>query len=569
MKLVNVELRNFRSYKVGQGEEYFSFDLGDGLNLLVGPNNCGKSNLLKAIALALEDVDGSRFDRDADTPHQLQWATPVITLTFEADWSQSVEVTLLRYLEEYERSATPPRGTHAEENRVRFRVKYTKSGGRDEFFVARQAGNRHGDPDMLERCLSQFRKCIRFIYLRSGESLSNFIAGTFRELLNTVLREHLGDRVEDAETKRQEYMEGVRDALLEPLGEHAGNELRKALPEIQKVSIMPFAPPLDQALSDARIRVEDSVETAIIHKGTGVRGALLVALLSYLAEHSLRSVVFAVEEPESFLHPAAQRNLRADLGQIAERQNVTLLATTHSPFMLHRSASTRITPFHKTLDGVTQSDESLRGHQPLSPCVKGLFGEAITPSVLDEVQTLAGKAEVVLVVEGETDASYLKLAAERANREELLEAIEIRACQGARDAALQALLLGRLLGDDRVGLLVDWDEHGKSARDSVRKYSNGSICAATYRKWRQAKPSTVSVEAEDMLPAELVEGFLEKVGENGILSEKAQFQDGSWHYGLTQEAKQPFMEFLASRLTEEHTSGLTDILTFWHGKLSS
>jgi len=36
----------------------------------------------------------------------------------------------------------------------------------------------------LEKALSQFRKSIRFIYLKSGESLNNFLSGAFKELLH-------------------------------------------------------------------------------------------------------------------------------------------------------------------------------------------------------------------------------------------------------------------------------------------------------------------------------------------------------------------------------------------------
>lgn len=82
MNLSTVTVRNFRSFVTDQGHPTPSLELGDGLNLLVGPNNCGKSNLLRAIALALEDSGGSRFDAGQDIPHQLSWAYPHITLRY-------------------------------------------------------------------------------------------------------------------------------------------------------------------------------------------------------------------------------------------------------------------------------------------------------------------------------------------------------------------------------------------------------------------------------------------------------------------------------------------------------
>jgi len=80
MNLRTVNIRNFRSFVVEQGRLTPALELGDGLNLIVGPNNCGKSNLLRAVALALEDAGGTQFDSTQDIPNQLSWAYPLITL---------------------------------------------------------------------------------------------------------------------------------------------------------------------------------------------------------------------------------------------------------------------------------------------------------------------------------------------------------------------------------------------------------------------------------------------------------------------------------------------------------
>lgn len=72
------------------------------MNTLVRANNCDKSNILRAIALAL-DPD-QQIDRDRDMPAQYAFAVPRITLTIRADQPTSVERTLLRYAEAYERN---------------------------------------------------------------------------------------------------------------------------------------------------------------------------------------------------------------------------------------------------------------------------------------------------------------------------------------------------------------------------------------------------------------------------------------------------------------------------------
>ena len=359
MKLTSLSVRNFRSYTNAQGEPPHKVSLGNGLNVLVGPNNCGKSNLLRAVALALQDSGGADFSLHDDVPRQLSWAYPAITLGLASERKTSVEKTLLTFLDDYERSAGVTK-TNAENGEIILRVTYRNS-TRDVAFGVKGSASKKGKPDLLERALAQFKKCIRFIYLRSGEGLSNFLSGTFRELLHTVRQEHLSDEVAQAQKRRDEFIGRLKEDLLTPLGEHVVNELKHVMPEVVSVSVNPHVPSLEDILSGAEITVKDTADTALLNKGTGVRGALLVGLLTYLAKHSRRSLVLAVEEPESFLHPRAQQELRDNLLTLAKRPDVSLLVTTHSPFMLSRTSSTLITALSKTPDGRTVVGSQIRG----------------------------------------------------------------------------------------------------------------------------------------------------------------------------------------------------------------
>ena len=52
MKLVRLEIKNYRSIKELVGEDAISFD---GRDCLVGKNNAGKSNILEAISFLLDE----------------------------------------------------------------------------------------------------------------------------------------------------------------------------------------------------------------------------------------------------------------------------------------------------------------------------------------------------------------------------------------------------------------------------------------------------------------------------------------------------------------------------------
>jgi predicted ATP-dependent endonuclease of OLD family len=93
MKLVRVEVKNFRS--IGD----LDVALVDGMNSFVGPNNCGKSNLVGAMRMAL-DPD-YQFDPTRDVPGQRHFAFPRTTLTFKCVGANSPYRNLIIYLNVY------------------------------------------------------------------------------------------------------------------------------------------------------------------------------------------------------------------------------------------------------------------------------------------------------------------------------------------------------------------------------------------------------------------------------------------------------------------------------------
>lgn len=555
MRLERVTVRNFRSHFVRSGEKPEPLEIGPGLNLLVGPNNCGKSNLLKALALALGDDATHVYDRDLDSPSQMAWSRPVITVTFACNSNRSVERTLLKLCDTYERTAGSANPL-ASEDLVRYRVSFSGA-GRDETILARGVGNRRGDPAKLQKALDQLRGCVRFVYLRSGESLRNFLSESFREILHTVMSENLKGGMKKAERRRREFSAGIVEDLLQPLENHALAALQGVMQEICEVSITPSVPGLRSAIAHSHIQIKDTAETDLLSKGTGVRGAALVAILGYLAKYSKRSLVLAVEEPESFLHPSAQRQLRADLARIAQKSNVSLLVTTHSPFMLDRSPSARITSFKKRSDGRTVVEATATGDQPHIHVTTGLFDESVTPHVLDESYRIRTNARAVVYVEGYTDQAYLGLALKVAGREDLLDDIEIRYSGGASKLAADAIITRQLAGPEiPILALLDYDEIGKSTMNSLKSRFNWhGKHVFTYREWKKLEPSTVPVEAEDMFSQRILRAFLDRAGDV-VLAEQQRFIGGTFHYGFTDAGKGEFMEYL-----EKHAT-LADVKTW-------
>jgi 5S rRNA maturation endonuclease (ribonuclease M5) len=557
VKLTRIEVKNYRSLFADSPDDSFVLDLADGMNALIGPNNCGKSNLLRAVALALDP--NFPFDRALDMPGSMQYAFPRVTLDFECDGRTSMEGTLLKYLEEYERQfIAAGKRTYAQEGLIRYTVSFPgneRSGAnRQVSFVARGAGARRGERESLVKPLAQFRKALQFVLISSGESLESLLAGKFREILHTVIQEHLKDKFATADRRRSGYVEHLQGELLSPLQDKVGDVVADLFPEITAVTLVPQVPSIDDTLSHVSVFVTDAVETSLAAKGTGVRGAVLVAMLRYLADWSRRSMVFAVEEPEAFLHPKAQEDIRDDLEALAERRDVTLLVTTHSPFTVSRDPKAKVISLTKDAGGRTIVVGEAGGAQSHASLLGGLFKDAALPDLLERVAQIPSKAKGVVVVEGTTDEAYLRLAAKIAGRPDLVDDLYITPAGNAERVVVQSVLLQRQTARPLLALL-DNDQPGRDAMRALTgrfKFQNKKE-VLTVVEGLPGVSADFPAEAEDLFPSALMQRFVDEEGEETVLAAKQKRPDGQWHYDFTATGKDLIIDFL------EHTATPKDV----------
>lgn len=576
MKLSRVEVKNYRSlfhdYESGKS---FEMSVSDGVNAITGPNNAGKSNILRALALALDEE--FEFDRELDMPSVFDaWSKPVITLIFQipAKGAPSREKTLLKRLQKYEKQVKPESTkTYASMGEVRLRVTIEQGedswGVRRRTFVARGAGAKQlgYDDDVTVAALEQFDKCLQFVLIRSGESLDSLLQGRFREVLQTVLQEELSDEFRAAEASREEYVESLQAGVLSSLRDRISEELTDLFPEVNSVELEPNVRSLEDTLTSMSVRVSDVAITDLADKGTGVRGGLIVAMLQHLATSSTRSILFAVEEPESFLHPAAQEALRGDLETLADRKDVSVLITTHSPYVISRATDAQVVAIRKDTDGRTVVHDQKHGHEPMQQAFSGLFRNSLFAGFLDQAERAGPEEKAVLVVEGETDRIWLELAADLADRSDLVEGLRIEVAGGASAAVIQALLL-QATSEYPVGVLFDNDDDGKDCLRMMRGFNEKTKVWAegkrvfSYRIALNPGDHKFAYEAEDLWPERLHESFLSKVDENECLAEKAKRPKplGGFHYGYTSKAKRPFCEHTIEKARASDCDAWIDLL---------
>lgn len=562
MKLTRVRVKDFRSF-AGEHE----FDVASRVNYFVGPNNCGKSNLIKALELALDPDATYLLDRDRPSHEDAKGAPPKsrITVTFQVGKTPS-EKTLLVRAREYELAVRQARGvavdgnirTYADDNEIRMVTSFGAGGVRQTAFQAKGQGATAMPADSAEhvKLLAQFRAVTRFAVVHSGEDLASLLAGKFREILQLVIADHLKDELSKAQAAREEYLAALQSELLEPLRSRVQERVGSLFPEIAVATLIPDVPTVGQTLSSVDVRLGDTIRTTgLTEKGTGVRGAVLVSMLQYLAEQSRRSLVLAVEEPEAFLHPAAQEAIRGELEALAGRQDVTLLVTSHSPYVISRQAESLVTELRKSADGVTSRAAVAAGDASRDGILSSLYRDPGLARVVERSLDVPATAHAVVVTEGYTDDLFLRMVCEATDNEHLLDGIHFIPAGNAVNVVPQALV-AEAATDLPVIALLDADKHGREAADKLKSFNwetNKRILMLS--KWPGSCKKNHDTEIEDLLPVSAVRKLTDLMGENVALDAKENCNAG-WHYRVSKAWKSEAIERLDAYLPKTDPGGM-------------
>jgi sugar/nucleoside kinase (ribokinase family) len=571
VRLAGIDIRDYRSIFVEDSGRPLTVELGRGMNTLVGRNNCGKSNILRAVSLALDP--NHRFDPKVDAPGPRPFSLPIITLRFIADGDRPEEREALAAAAAYELGLGGGGANYSSRGELVLQVAFQpafEGYRRRELLLTpdNRTPSTHEDEDRLAEALAKLRDAVRFVLISSGESIESVLEGNFREILHSVVRERLSDAFGKAEEARKQYIEGLQESLLAPLRDRLADDLGFLFPELASAYLTPEVPSIERTLSNVGVSVEDLVVTPLDQKGTGVRGGVLVAMLSYLALNATRGMVFAVEEPEAFLHPAAQEDLRDRLEVLAGSDDVTLLVTTHSPYLVTRSSEGRVFCIGKDKKGRTRVAESATGDAKHAGLIGDLFRESSLKELLEQATSLPAGAEGVLLLEGDGDELSLRLAAEVVGRPDLLEGIHIQPAGGASKVVAQAVI-ARAATTKPVFVLLDNDEPGKDAlkllcSEKFKFQKNSQV--TTYAVVFPSSEQNFAYEAEDLFRPDVIESFIEANGK-AVYDSMGWRPDGEAHYDLNQAAKGLLEAHLADAVRAEHVERWIELILHIRSKL--
>jgi hypothetical protein len=391
------------------------------------------------------------------------------------------------------------------------------------------ADRHHGRPDRVEVTVS-WPRGVRVVDVRPGGD-HDLPAGRPVVAWATDAPGQILDRADhalDGENPR-----ALADDLLPTL--------QRVLPEVAGLELTPGSAGWD-------VRVLD-VEGFPVASQT-VRATFGAAVAAHLVRRGADLPAIVVEEPEAFLHPAAQETLRDELLEIGVAADAPVLLTTESPFVLPRHPDARIVAVARDTIGRTGVVGSATGDAPHAPLLGGMFRDGGLAAVLDRTGAIPPEAEGVVVVEGGTDEAYLRLAARVLGRESLLDRLAIHPAGGALPAALQAIVL-RAETDLPLFVLLDADEAGRRAHRTLtdRFQFTNRRQVTSYAEVIPDHPQ--GAEAEDVFDWRLVDRFVRERGDRGIRGKRILVRD-EWHFDLTASSKSAFVGWLDEHARPEH-----------------
>ncbi len=501
-----MEIRAFRVERF-RSISTASLDLGD-LTVLVGPNNEGKSNILRAMVLGMDALSGFArtntgpkyqlraglrgpvdYDWERDFPlHGRDGSKKTTAFEFEFQLSESEVDEFTSIIGSKINGNLRVRVTFSRDGSVAFRAIKQKVGGAwtkkaDE--IAQFVGRRVG----VEYVPS----------VRTSQEAAAVVA----RLVSVELR----SLEEDVEYQNAlATIRKLQEPKLEEIGQSVQDTLAHFLPEVRSVEIsLPETRRQVAAARAVEITIDDGHRTTLDMKGDGVQSLAAVALLRRAAMDRSRSrtFVFAVEEPEAHLHPRAIRELRRVLAQIAEDQQ--LVVTTHSPLIADPLRVDR---------NVIVEESQARAARKISE-VRDCLGVRLE----DNLQS----ARLALVVEGMSDVRILGalLAEIDAALRDDLEAgtLVIEGLGGG--GKLGYRLSQYASGVCGVFVVLDHDKQGKSAAQSA--LDDGLLEQSDYRL--TAALGKKEAELEDLIDPDT---YLESLNTHlGLRLTRAEIRKGN------------------------------------------
>lgn len=195
---------------------------------------------------------------------------------------------------------------------------------------------------------------------------------------------------------------------LDQVAEQIDQELKKALSEVSD-ELGRLAPTLKTSFSPHNIdaKWENAYKSVAFHdednvplatRGSGMRRLALLSFFRVSARESAkgRPVIFAVEEPEVFLHPDLQREVWDALTELASQVDSQVVITSHSSNLIARTNVTQVRYLSEGVIEQVESHEDQLGVNEFVARIEQSLGK-FRDSTVDFFLLVEGKNDIITI----------------------------------------------------------------------------------------------------------------------------------------------------------------------------
>jgi len=388
MKIKNFRIKNFRTITADQ-----TINLQDGITI-VGPNNSGKSNTLLALYYFFTArTDQLGYSAEADLPFGHEGVQTSLTCFFSLDLSDPFDNDIHKALAKMKKLLDEDKqddvATSFSLNLVFRPVPVYQIFPGVKQNLKRRLEYSDLQRHVIDRVLSYF-KCYRIPSEKSVEKI-------YSDFVMPLVKKEIAKAISP-------YHEVIKNSI-KSLSFSINDTLSQSGVENVNVTLDYPEDGLENLIATLDLEVDDRSKTSIYSKGMGVQSTVLFSALEWVTkQQSDNHIVWLIEEPETYMHPALANKASRVLERLGKSS--TVVKTTHSLSFLPNDPlnvagiifspeanSTTITTY-KTIHDATSD-------------IRGALGVKFSDYF--------SLSEVNIFVEGETDVEYLKSAMESYN----------------------------------------------------------------------------------------------------------------------------------------------------------
>ena len=376
------------------GFERLSVEIDPRLQLIAGPNNAGKSSILRLLETFFTDPSGADLQRLKPLNDYYVKGGPRMMSSIQVQFGGLTDAEVLTFSD-----AVVKNGTFT------VKIACTRSGKISHHASRKSAHAREHYERVLEAFSFVKIPSVRVSEASAGEGDQSLLR--LHETLEGVLVRSGGSRKTQLQKDFEEVI-GPVEELVHRVLEESISAVASELPFRERdlgIKLPDSRHALRGRLQEAVITSRDEIEVSIAERGTGFQSAMVLGVLRYVASRSNQTtgnVVFVIEEPEAFLHPQTQRAMAKILREIAS--DAQLLVTTHSPVLVDSFSVTRIVRLPLSPSGMRY----VARRQDLSEAEEGRLTRYCDASNSELVF-----ANAVILVEGHGDKLFVDYLLER------------------------------------------------------------------------------------------------------------------------------------------------------------